>query len=95
MKGIVWRSSNPRKGLDKMADIVAEYIRQDIGIQYFRRFRVNTFQIVFSNNDEWYLLPATEGEARGRRYDLGYVDEDISKDMIDIIRGHTINLIFY
>lgn len=79
MTGIIWYYSNKGVGLNKLKDIMCEYVR--IGIE---PKDVKTDRVIFENGDCWSVAPAKDC-CRGRACNVAYIERRTPDEIIDYI----------
>ena len=93
MRGIIF-CAEYSKGLERFERLVQDYSR--IGIEPVCIRKSKSFQtaVEFTNGDYWQVVKATD-RARGYCCNVAYIDENIQKEIVDMVIMRTIKAFPY
>ena len=93
MKGIIY-CDKLETGLGQFKKIIEDYA--NIGITCDKPVaNANQARVTFNNGDEWIVVSATEGMARGHACNVAYIDRMIPDDFVETIIMPTIKAFPY
>ena len=93
MRGIIY-CNTLETGLGQFKKIIEDYA--SIGITCDKPVtNTNQARVTFSNGDNWIVVRATEGSARGHACNVAYIDRMIPDDFVETIIMPTIKAFPY
>lgn len=93
MRGIIY-CNTLETGLAEFKKIIEDYA--NIGITCDKPIaNANQARVTFDNGDNWIVVRATEGSARGHACNIAYIDRMIPDDFVETIIMPTIKAFPY
>ena len=93
MRGIIY-CNTLETGLAEFKKIIEDYA--GIGITCNKPIvNANQARVTFNNGDDWTVVRATEGSARGHACNVAYIDRMIPDDFVETIIMPTIKAFPY